>query len=63
MFLDDVRSDSPVLLRLWFALHGCEQSGCELTLFGHVQSGVTHLYVDYRKILQTHILLSERSTA
>lgn len=42
---------SPVLLRLWLALHGSQQGGGQLALFPHLQARVAHFDVDNGEIL------------
>lgn len=43
---------SPVLLWLWFAIHGSEEGGGQLTLFSHLQAWVSHFDVNDGEILQ-----------
>lgn len=47
-----VFSSQPILLWLWFAFHGSEEGGGQLTLFTHLQTWVAHFDVDDGKILQ-----------
>lgn len=47
---------SPVLLWLWFAIHGSEEGGGQLTLFSHLQAWVSHFDVNDGEILQNNLL-------